>query len=169
MIFSIGHSNHSLEDFIKLLQLHQIQMLVDVRTSPYCKYATWFNKNELAQAIEKNNMEYLYLGKGLGGYPSNPEYITSTGKIDYKKYAQSEEYLAAIQFLIEETVGKRATIMCAEVNPRQCHRHMLITKSLLEKEIEVIHILADGTLDYPELEEFKDELQQLSLFGDENE
>ncbi|MEW6608698.1 MAG: DUF488 domain-containing protein [bacterium] len=164
MIFSIGHSNHSLENFIKLLQLHQIQILVDVRTSPYCKYATWFNKNELAPIIEKNNMEYLYLGKGLGGYPSNSEYITATGKTDYKKYAQSEEYLNTLQFLVEETVGKRAAIMCAEADPRQCHRHLLITKSLLEKEIDVIHILADGTLDYPKLEEFKNEVQQLSLF-----
>lgn len=164
MIFSIGHSNHSLEDFINLLQLHQIQILVDVRTSPYCKYATWFNKNELAQTVEKNNMEYLYLGRELGGYPSNPEYITATRKIDYKRYAQSEEYQNTLQFLIEETTGKKASIMCAEADPKQCHRHMLITKSLLEKEIDVVHILADGTLDYPNLEEFKEEVEQLSLF-----
>jgi len=164
MIFSVGHSNHSLEDFIQLLQLHQIQILIDVRTSPYCKYATWFNKNELSREIEKNKIQYLYLGKGLGGYPSNPDYIIGTGKIDYEKYAQSEEYISTLEFLIEETVGKRAAIMCAEADPRQCHRHLLITKSLLEKDIEVIHILADGRLDYPRLEEFKDKVQQLSLF-----
>lgn len=164
MIFSIGHSNHSLEDFINLLQLHQIQILVDVRTSPYCKYATWFNKNELSRAVENNGMEYLYLGKGLGGYPSNPEYITATGKIDYKRYAQSEKHQNSLQFLIEETIGKRTSIMCAEADPRQCHRHMLITKSLLEKEIDVVHILANGTLDYPNLEEFKEGVEQLSLF-----
>ncbi|MDI6735775.1 MAG: DUF488 domain-containing protein [bacterium] len=165
MIFSIGHSNHSLEGFIKLLRLHQIQILVDVRSAPYCKYATWFNKNELAQAIEENGMEYLYLGKGLGGYPSNPEYITPTGKIDYKKYALSEEYQTALQFLIEESAGKKTAIMCAEANPRQCHRHLLITKSLLEKEIAVVHILSDGSLNYPQLDEFNQEVEQLSLFG----
>lgn len=169
MFFSIGHSNHSLEDFIKLLQLHQIRLLVDVRSSPYCKYATWFNKSELSKAVEENSMEYLYLGKGLGGYPSNPEYITATGKIDYKKYAQSREYMDALQFLIEEGIGKKTAIMCAEADPRQCHRHMLITKSLLEKDIGITHILADGTLNYPNLEEFSQQTQQLSLFEDYHE
>jgi uncharacterized protein (DUF488 family) len=169
MFFSIGHSNHSLEDFIKLIQLHQVQLLVDVRSSPYCKYTTWFNKNELAKAVQENNIEYLYLGKGLGGYPSNPKYITLTGKIDYKKYAQSKEYLNALQFLIEEGIGKKVAIMCAEADPRQCHRHMLITRSLLEKDIEIAHILADGTLDYPTLEEFNQEIEQLSLFENYHE
>jgi uncharacterized protein (DUF488 family) len=87
-----------------------------------------------------------------------------TGKIDYKKYAQSKKYLDALQFLIEEGIEKRTAIMCAEADPRQCHRHMLITKSLLEKDIEIAHILPDGTLDYPNLKEFNQQTEQLSLF-----
>ncbi|MEW6095174.1 MAG: DUF488 domain-containing protein [bacterium] len=164
MIFSIGHSNHSIDDFLNLLEMHQIQLLVDVRSSPYCKYATWFNKNNLIQKIEEKGMNYLYLGNKLGGFPQDTSYLKEDGKPDYKKMSQHKEYLETLEWLIEESQGIRTTIMCSEAEPQRCHRHMLITKSLLERGIEVTHILADGSLHKPNLDEFEEEPAQLSLF-----
>lgn len=66
-IFTVGHSNHSTEEFIKVLTQFDIQVLVDVRSQPYSKYVAHFNKHSIQQSIIDARLQYLFLGKELGG------------------------------------------------------------------------------------------------------
>ena len=71
-LYTIGHSNHSIEKFASLLDENGIALLVDVRTAPYSRYNPQFNKENLAHALSEHWIEYAYAGKFLGGRPSDP-------------------------------------------------------------------------------------------------
>src|SRR5689334_22649084 len=82
-LFTVGHSNHSLEDFLKLLSRHAIEVLVDTRSHPYSQYVTHFNREELTAALKHAGIKYLYLGRELGGRPDEDEYFDVEGHVLY--------------------------------------------------------------------------------------
>ena len=73
-IHTIGHSNHSLEDFIKILKENHIDTVVDVRSSPYSKHVPHFNKKILEEAVENASLQYIFLGSKIGGKPRSQEF-----------------------------------------------------------------------------------------------
>jgi hypothetical protein len=92
-IFSIGHSSQSLETFFALLRLHEIQVLVDIRSSPYSKYVPHFNSNALVAAAEQTNITYMFMGQELGGRPDGNEFYDISGRVLYKRVAESAHFL----------------------------------------------------------------------------
>jgi len=164
MIFTIGHSNLEFERFLGLLKTYCIQILIDVRSSPFCKYATWFNKGPLSKRIQKEGIMYLYLGGVLGGFPKEGAYFKGNGKPDYEAMRNSSEFKKAIKRLIVLSNKKRVAIMCAEKDPFLCHRHHLLTKTLLDEGIKVGHILQDSSLYELKYSDFRPEPKQLPLF-----
>lgn len=164
MIFTIGHSNLDFEGFLDLLKTHDIQVLIDVRSSPFCKYATWFNKEPLSIKIQDEGFGYLYLGKALGGLPKEKAYLKVNRKPDYETIGKSSNFKKAISELISLASERKVAIMCAEKDPLSCHRHHLLTKALLDEGVKVGHILQDGSLYEPSPSDFKPEPEQLSLF-----
>lgn len=155
-IFTIGHSNHSLDDFLKLLEANNIKTVVDVRSAPYSKYSPHFNKNTIQNGLETNGIDYFYLGNKIGGRPSNESYYKD-GEVIYSLVELDGKYKEGIKEL-EEIIKKKWTVlMCSEEDPHRCHRHQLITSTLLKKGYQVIHIRGNG-----EIEEVKD--QQTTLF-----
>ncbi|MGI6481954.1 MAG: DUF488 family protein [Methanobacterium sp.] len=155
-IFTIGHSNHPLEDFLKLLDDKGIKKLVDVRSAPYSKYSPHFNKNDIKKSLKENGVDYFYLGKKIGGRPSNESYYKD-GKIMYNLVKMDENYKEGIKNLEEMLDDRRTVLMCSEEDPHKCHRHKLITPTLLKKGYNVFHIRGNG-----EIEEVKD--RQSTLF-----
>ena len=73
-IFNVGHSTHSLETFLDLLQSHKIDVLLDVRSKPFSRFSPQFNKEELEKAVRARGIKYLFLGKELGGRPQDSEF-----------------------------------------------------------------------------------------------
>lgn len=145
-IYSIGHSNHSLDKFFGLLAEHGIEVLVDVRSQPYSKYTTHFNKAEIKQAVAEHGLKYLFLGKELGGRPDNPDlYDESDGHVDYTQVATSPLFLEGIERLEKGSEKYRVAIMCSEEKPQNCHRHLLIGRVLVERGNRVLHLRADGS------------------------
>jgi uncharacterized protein (DUF488 family) len=161
-LYSIGHSNADIHAFIDLLRRHEIAALVDTRSQPYSRYNQHFSRESLKHSLEEAGIEYLYLGKELGGCPRNPALHFQTGKVDYDLVAQSSLYLAGVERLLALASDRRAAFMCAEADYKSCHRYWLITRTLTQRGIEVRHILRSGDAVVSEASEF--EPAQPSLF-----
>ena len=142
-IYTVGHSNIPFIEFLELLKSHEIKKLVDVRSSPYSKYASQFNREELKSALKNAGINYYYLGHLIGGKPEGKQFYVD-GKVDYELIEQDKSYQEGIHKLMEEASSANTVIMCSEENPTQCHRHKLITPSLTKNGWIVLHIRGNG-------------------------
>ncbi len=145
-ILSIGHSNQSLEAFLGLLRLHQIEVLVDARSHPYSKHAPHFDARPLKEAVKASGIKYLYLGKELGGRPAGAEFYDADGHVLYGRVAQSPLFLEGIRRLEEGAQKYRIALMCSEENPTSCHRRLLIGRVLAARGLTLDHIRGDGRI-----------------------
>ncbi len=146
-VYTIGHSNLTIEAFIELLKKNHIQALVDVRSYPYSKYASQFNKENFQRSIENDGIEYFYLGNLLGGKPDDLTLYNKLKSVDYDKLEKSQRYIEGIKKLKELASQRTVAITCSEGNYKECHRYKLITKTLEKNNIEVLHILTNGKVE----------------------
>lgn len=161
VVYTIGHGRHPLEEFLALLARHGVQVLVDVRSQPYSRWAPQFNRESLSRAMEQAGLTYHFAGDGLGGRPADPAMYTDGGeRPDYTRMAASPSYVAALTSLLALAGRQTVAIMCSEGDYRRCHRHLLIAPTLLERGARVLHIQPDGATT-----EEGSQPQQLSLFG----
>lgn len=168
-IFTIGHSNHRLEKFISLLKSNEIELVVDIRSRPYSRFASWFNKAAINESLHDNEIRYIFLGDKLGGKPDDKRYYDAEGHVAYSLIAARPEFHEGIERLMKGCMGHRIALMCSEENPLNCHRFHLVSESLENNGINVIHIRGDGRLQSQrELKKTRDEdsrkEQQLNLF-----
>jgi len=168
-VYTVGHSNYPLEEFLALLRAHRIEVVVDTRSQPYSKYATHFNHDVLRSAVETAGAKYLYLGKELGGRPEGTEYYDVHGHVLYDRVAASPLFREGLARLLEDAGRWRLALMCAEENPAGCHRRLLVTRVLEEQGAHILHIRGDGRLQSEEalraeIEAAHPECAQLSLF-----
>jgi uncharacterized protein (DUF488 family) len=147
IIYTVGHSNHSLEQFLRVLSMNMIKVLVDVRSAPYSRFTPHFNIQPLKLSIKNTGMEYVYLGKELGGRPSEKTYYDEQGNVSYNLLSESPLFLEGIERLMIGITKYRVAIMCAEEDPGKCHRNFLIAKALKAKSVEVRHIRGDGRIE----------------------
>jgi uncharacterized protein (DUF488 family) len=143
-LFTIGHSNHPLQRFIELLARHGIQLVCDVRSTPYSRFNPHFNREPLERALGERGIIYLYLGDSLGGKPREPGYPADE-KTRFALIAKGDRFRDGLAQLLAESKARRTAVMCAEKDPGRCHRGLLICPNL-PAEMTVRHILADGSL-----------------------
>ncbi len=172
-IYTIGHSNKDVASFIELLKKHSIEVVVDVRSSPYSRYASQFNKREVECIIPENGMKYLFMGKEIRGKPSDPQFYDHEDYVLYSKIAETSEFKEGIERLLKGIKQYKVALMCSEENPAVCHRRLLIGKVLSGYDVEIMHIRSDGTIQSEEdirKENYKsnDNDAQQSLFGLKN-
>src|SRR5687768_5701318 len=146
-IYSIGHTRHAADDFLALLRAQEIALLVDVRSHHASKWAPQFGKAALAQTFASHAIEYLFLGRELGGRPEGAEYYSSGGAVDYDRRAQAPDFKAGIERLVALARERRTAIMCAEEDPARCHRRLLVTPALKRAGVTVVHLRGDGRLE----------------------
>lgn len=145
-IFTIGHSVHTPEDFLALLNRHNIDTLCDVRSHPYSRHPQ-FNRESLARDLKATGIAYLFLGAELGARSTDPS-CHDGGKVRYDKLARTALFRQGITRLMSEAEHSgRLTLMCAEKDPLDCHRTILIAPHILASGFDVQHILADGSLE----------------------
>ncbi len=161
--FSVGHSNHALEAFIALLKRHEIQMLVDIRSYPYSRYVTHFDREALNENLKPAGVAYLYLGKELGGRPDGAEFYDADGHVLYYRLAEAPLFLDGIQRLEAGSRRCRVAIMCSEENPAVCHRHLLVARVMARRGAVIEHIRGDGVL-VPNAALLEDGFVQSTLF-----
>ncbi|MCE5315482.1 MAG: DUF488 domain-containing protein [Armatimonadota bacterium] len=143
-IFTIGHSNHGILDFLNILKRNRIQVLVDVRSDPYSRYASQFNKTEFSRHVDAAGITYRYSGNAIGGKPKDPSLLTASGKPDYDKLAATEPFQDELRAIVEIAQTKRVAIMCSEADPMGCHRERILAQVLRSWGVDVKHIMPDG-------------------------
>lgn len=145
-LWTIGHSNHELEWFIALLRGQRIDFAVDVRSYPYSRHVSQFNREELQHTLRDNGIGYLFLGDALGGRPGRGEHYDAEGHTLYGEMAREPSFHAAIDRVIDGAGSHRLALVCSEADPHDCHRRLLVGKVLTERGAELRHILRDGTV-----------------------
>jgi uncharacterized protein (DUF488 family) len=145
VIYTIGHSTHSWEDFLKLLAAHDIEVVADVRSKPYSRFNPQFNRDALASGLEEAGRRYLFLGKELGGKPQDPERPLAD-ELVWEYIRSRPQFKEGLTKLLEEARRAKVCLLCAESDPARCHRGQLLAPELEEQGVEVRHILADGSL-----------------------
>ncbi|ELR99339.1 DUF488 family protein [Gloeocapsa sp. PCC 73106] len=143
-IYTIGHSNLSQEQFISLLNQYEIKAIADVRSQPYSRYLPHFSQKQLQQNLLQADIEYLFLGKQLGGRPTHPDCYRN-GKVLYDKVAETNDFAEGIATLLNLT--KKTAVMCSEKDPINCHRAILICQHLKNYDREILHILNLGKIE----------------------
>ena len=142
-LYSIGHSNLSIQTFLEVLDAFEIQLVVDVRSAPFSRFAPHFNRAELEHALTEHQLDYRYAGDFLGGRPTDAslyrdgvipserhEFLQA---VDYERVAQTASFRRGIDRLIDLAKNSTTTVLCSEENPRECHRHYLIERNLNER------------------------------------
>jgi uncharacterized protein (DUF488 family) len=147
MIFTIGHSNHPIERFIALLQPHGIDALADVRSTPYSRFNPQFNREKLQASLATASIRYVFLGEELGARSKDPACYDENGRVSYAKLALSDPFRHGIDRLLTGMRDHRVAIMCAEREPLECHRTILVSRELEKLSVPVTHILPDGSLE----------------------
>jgi uncharacterized protein (DUF488 family) len=141
-IYTIGHSNHTLERFLSLLQVAQIKRVLDVRSVPRSRRFPQFNRNALEAALKVRGIEYVWLGDRLGGRARD-----SASVRDYGRMANESSFIEGLSVIATSPRGKPTTLLCSEHEPLECHRCILIGRHLANMRIEVRHILRDGSIE----------------------
>ncbi|MFN0041722.1 MAG: DUF488 family protein [Alphaproteobacteria bacterium] len=145
-IYTIGHSNHSLAHFLELLTRHFIRRLVDVRGRPFSRFNPHFNRERLSAALGSAGIEYHWSGEQLSGRPTDPDVLDGAGKPDWARVSSSPGFCASLGAVIEKA-GVRSAVMCAEEDPRRCHRRFLLTPPMVALGVEVLHIRGGGQIE----------------------
>ena len=124
-IYTVGHSNKSIEEFVALLDTRGIALVVDARSIPFSKANPQFNRPSLAHSLSRNGIDYLWRGKNIGGLEKNVD---------------QEETIDDIVRLSENLP---LAVMCSEADYRQCHRYSVLTPLFEARGVEVEHIVWD--------------------------
>ncbi len=143
-VYTIGHSNQTFEEFAALLRAHEIQAIADVRSAPYSRYNPQFDREALRTSLREAGLTYVFLGKELGARTDDYTcYIK--GKVQYDLLARTANFQAGLARVREGSQKFRLALMCAEKEPLDCHRSVLVSRHLVAAGLEVCHVLADGT------------------------
>ena len=145
-IFSVGHSNHSIERFVDLLALHGINAVADVRSTPYSRWQSQFNKEPLSSALKVKGVAYVFLGKELGARSGDPG-CYDNGVVQYRKLANTALFRSGIERLLDGSRRMSIALMCAEKDPLDCHRTILVARELADQGHDVRHIHFDGSIE----------------------
>ena len=162
-LFTVGHSRHAAEHFLVLLRSSTIERLVDVRSQPYSKWASHFDTSALRQLLNENGIDYVFLGRQLGGRPDDRAFYRQDGSVDYDRRRAAPDFVDGISRLVTLAQERRSTILCAEEDPTYCHRRLLVTPAVMRAGTAVVHVRGDGRLE-PEREQAA-AATQLDLFG----
>ncbi len=145
-IFTVGYGNRTPEQLFDLVKSNGCVYLIDVRSMPYSKYHTEYNRETLEDTAIGFGVTYLYLGEQLGGKPNEDE-LDELGRVDYKEMAKKPKFEEGLQRLIKaRELGHSVVLMCAELRPETCHRAKLVGEALQERGVELVHIDEDAKL-----------------------
>ena len=144
-VLTIGHSTHSWERFLTILRSAGVTAIADVRTAPYSRLCPHFNRDELREGLRVNDISYVFLGKELGGRPSERN-LYCDGVANYEKMSKAPAFDKGLQRVIEGAQKYRIALMCSEQNPLDCHRCLLVGRALADRGVNVNHVLSDGTI-----------------------
>ncbi|HEY6994743.1 MAG TPA: DUF488 domain-containing protein [Xanthobacteraceae bacterium] len=145
-LLTIGHSNLTADRFIGLLKNAGVTAVADVRSVPFSRRWPWFSQKPLAAQLAAAGMHYIWLGDALGGRPREPQ-LYRDGIADYEAMTAQPQFRAGLDRLVDATARHRMCLLCAEREPLDCHRCLLVGRALAERGLAPGHIKPDGTIE----------------------
>jgi uncharacterized protein (DUF488 family) len=154
-LYTIGHSNMGLDEFTDLLKTFGVEQVVDCRSVPYSRFVPHFNKTRLDKSLSQHGIGYVFTGEKLGGRPKDESCsVTSPdglSRVEYRLIQEKDWFKEGIEEVKTLAEGKVIALLCSEEDPARCHRHHLLTKTLLADErIKILHIRRKGGLQSPD-------------------
>lgn len=172
LLYTIGHSQHEFGYFSNLLKIYEINYLLDVRSTPYSKYAETYNKELLSSLLSTKGIKYSFMGKFFGARPDNAELYNEEGYLDFEKVSYSDLFIKGIESVnLGLKRGNNIVLMCTEKDPIDCHRAIMVARAFSLRGIDVKHILPNGKyqtqqeLDERLLDKYFPDRAQLSIFN----
>ncbi len=163
-LFSIGHSNVAAERFIGMLRGAGIDAVADVRSIPVSRRFPWFSGKNLAARLQHDGIAYAAFDDALGGRPRERA-LYRDGVADYEAMEKRDEFRAGLARLQDVAARHSVCMMCAEREPLDCHRCLLVARALAERGLTIGHILYDGTIE-PHATTEQRLLAEMGLQGD---
>ena len=145
-IYTIGHSTHEIGKCVSFLKRYRIDTVADVRSVPYSRQQLQFNRENLIDSLKTHGIAYVFLGKELGARSADPE-CYEKGRVKYRSLAQTTLFREGIERIRNGSKHRSIALMCAEKDPLDCHRTILVARELAREGLDVAHILADGRVE----------------------
>jgi uncharacterized protein (DUF488 family) len=145
-VFTIGHSNRTLQEFLALLVENELTAVADVRSQPYSRMNPQFNRESLAEFLGKHEIAYVFLGEELGARSRDPACYVD-GKVQYDALAQTKLFEHGLDRVEKGTLRYRLALMCAEKEPLACHRFILVARHLARRGFQLRHIIDPGVVE----------------------
>ncbi|MDP9268301.1 MAG: DUF488 domain-containing protein [Acidobacteriota bacterium] len=162
-LFTIGHSAMQLPTLLATLEHSHVSLIVDVRSRPQSFHHPHFDRSHLERMLPEAGISYLFLGDELGGRPDDANAYASDGVVDYRARRKSYAFRAGLERVEQELAKRDLALMCAEEDPLQCHRFLMISPELVIAGLEPVHIRKGGNLDSQR--EAEDRLLKANGFG----
>lgn len=150
MIYTIGHSVQSPEEFLDMVKHANVSCIIDVRSMPYSKHAPQFNQENIKASLNQNNILYAHFGKEFGARRddclaiSNRKDGTEVMQVNFELATKTSNFRNGINRLDNALgQGRIVALMCTESNPLACHRFSLISRYLYDNKYDVGHIVKD--------------------------
>ncbi len=171
-IYTIGHSNYSVERLIDMLKTYNITCVIDIRGTPYSKYNIQYNKETIAKTLTEAGFTYIYMAKEFAAKRVNKISYKSEGYSDFEKVVQEEDFLTGIERVKKGlAMGYNIALLGAMQDPIRCHRSILVGRALRDDKFIIKHILDDYSIASQEdieeniLDKYFSERHQLTIDG----
>lgn len=145
-LFTIGYSSYQISSFLSTLKQNKILALIDVRSDPYSKFKQEFNTTNLKRILNQNKIYYLPLGDSLGAR-SNDSHCYIGNMADYNLISKTDSFKRSTERIVKGLERFNVVLMCAELDPVNCHRNILICRNLRNRVNKIFHILNDGKIE----------------------
>jgi uncharacterized protein (DUF488 family) len=145
-LLTIGHSRLPADRFVALLKAGDVTAIADVRSVPLSRWCPWFSRKPLAERLAAEGIAYLWFGDALGGRPRERA-LYRDGVVDYEAMAAAPRFRAGLDRVVEEIGRHRLCLLCAEREPLDCHRCLLVARALAERSLAAGHIRPDGSIE----------------------
>ncbi len=152
-LFTVGHSILDFSPFVHLLTDSHVELLVDVRSRPQSSRFPQFSQPGFQRLLEAEGIPYLFLGEELGGRPDDPDAYRPNGVVDYRSRRKSYAFGAGVERVLKELERRSVALMCAEEDPLECHRFLMICPELVNLGIEPLHIRKGSAVEVQEAAE----------------
>lgn len=174
-VYTIGYTSFEIQKFVEVLKKYKITCLVDVRSVPKSSYYKDFDDSNLLPLLKNNGILYRNYKEEFGARQDNKDFYNVKGFLDFEVFSKSKQFNDGIDKIKKaQNMGYVVCLMCAEKDPINCHRTILIARNLDKKGFDIRHILAtEGLCEQSEIDErliekYFPNRSQISLFNENN-
>ncbi len=146
IVYTVGHSTHSIGKLLDLLRRNEITAVADVRSQPYSRMNPQFNREPMHDTFKATGIFYAFLGHELGARSEDRSCYVD-GKVQYDRLAKTDLFQRGLARVTDGATRYRIALLCAEKDPLTCHRTILVVRHLVARGLSAAHILEDGRLE----------------------